>query len=92
MRVIDNKEKGRFETEVNGYLAIIEYSVMPNILSLNHIEIDKNLEGKGIATEMAEKVLLQIEQRELKVIPVCPFIKNYIIKHPEWKSIVADEK
>lgn len=91
MRVIDNKEMNRFETEIDGHQAIIEYSVLPNILSLNHIEVDKELAGKGVASEMTEKVLLQIEQRGLKVIPICPFIKKYIQKHPEWNSIIADE-
>ena len=91
MRVIDNKEMNRFETEIDDHQAIIEYSVMPNILSLNHIEVDKELAGKGVASEMTETVLLQIEQRGLKVIPICPFIKKYIQKHPEWNSIIADE-
>ncbi|HLT50188.1 MAG TPA: GNAT family N-acetyltransferase [Aequorivita sp.] len=88
MRVIDNKEMNRFETEIDGYKAIIEYSVKPGVLSLNHTEVPKELSGQGVASEMTEKVLLQIELRGLKVIPVCPFIKKYIDKHPEWKSIV----
>ncbi|WP_410004515.1 GNAT family N-acetyltransferase [Aequorivita nionensis] len=88
MRVIDNKEMNRFETEIDGYKAIIEYSVKPGVLSLNHTEVPKELSGQGVASEMTEKVLLQIELRGLKVIPVCPFIKKYIEKHPEWKSIV----
>ncbi len=92
MRVIDNKEHNRFETVIDGHHAIIEYSVLPGILSLNHTEVDKALAGKGVASEMTEKVLLQIELRGLKVIPVCPFTKKYIDKHPEWKSILADEK
>ncbi|MDN3724570.1 GNAT family N-acetyltransferase [Aequorivita sp. SDUM287046] len=91
MRVIDNKEKNRFEAEVEGHKAIIEYSVMPGILSLNHTEVPKELSGRGVASELTEKVLLQIELRGLKVIPVCPFVKKYIGKHPEWNSIVADK-
>ncbi len=91
MRVIDNKEKNRFETDVDGYKSIIEYSVQPGVLSLNHTEVPKELSGKGVASDMTEKVLLQIELRGLKVIPVCPFTKKYIDRHPEWKSILADE-
>ncbi len=90
MRVIDNKEKRRFETEIDGQFAIIEYSVMPNILSLNHIEVAEGLEGRGVASEMTEKVLLEVELRGLRVIAVCPFIKNYIQEHPEWNSILAE--
>lgn len=91
MRVVDNKEENRFEAEIDGQMAVIEYSVKPGIVSLNHTEVPEALSGKGVASEMIEKVLLQIEQRGLKVIPVCPFIKKYIQKHPEWESIIAKE-
>ena len=91
MRVIDNKEQNRFEANVDGHLAIIEYSVKPGVLSLTHTEVPKDLGGKGVASELTENVLLQIEQRGLKVIPVCPFIEKYIDKHPEWKSILANK-
>ncbi|WP_310992590.1 GNAT family N-acetyltransferase [Aequorivita marina] len=92
MNVIDNKEESRFETKVDGHDAFIEYSMLPGVLSLNHTEVDKALSGQGVASEMTEKTLMQIEQRGLKVIPECGFIKNYIDKHPEWKSILADDQ
>lgn len=95
MRITDNKEKSRFEATVDGHKAIIEYKAMPSIISLTHTEVDDRLEGKGVASEMTDLVLQQIERRGLKVIPVCSFIKNYISKHPEWSSIVEvgyDEK
>ena len=91
MQVIDNKEKNRFETVIDGHKAIIEYSIMSGVLSLNHTEVPKELAGQGVASEMTEKVLQQIELRDLKIIPACPFTKKYIDKHPEWKSIVADK-
>lgn len=91
MRVVDNKEKNRFEAEIDGHKAIIEYSVQPNILILEHIEVDKELSGRGVASEMTESVLLEIELRGLKVVPECPFIKNYISKHPEWESILHNK-
>lgn len=90
MHVIDNKEENRFEAKIDGHIAIIEYSVKPGLLSLNHTEVPKELSGQGIAGELTEKVLLQIEQRGLKVIPKCSYIEKYISKHPEWKSILAE--
>lgn len=89
MNVIDNKEKKRFETEIEGYKAFVEYTVRPGILVLKHTVVDKALGGKGVGSEMIEKVLLEIELRGLKVVPECPFIEKYIEKHPEWKSILA---
>lgn len=90
MHIIDNKEKSRFETEIEGHEAFVEYSMKPNVISLNHTEVDKALAGKGVGSEMIENVLLEVELRGLKVIPECPFIKKYIEKHPEWKSILAE--
>lgn len=90
MNVVDNKEKNRFETEIEGHEAFIEYSVKPNIIVLKHTEVDKALAGKGVGSEMIEAVLLQVELRGLKVIPECSFVARYIEKHPEWKSIVAE--
>lgn len=92
MRVCDNREKHRFEAEVDGHTAIVRYSVQPGILKLEHTEVPKELSGQGIGSEMVEKVLLEIELRGLKIIVECPFIKNYIEKHPEWKSLEAEEE
>lgn len=89
MHVIDNKEKNRFEAEIDGHRAIIEYSVKPNILVLEHTEVDKELAGKGVGSELIESVLLEMELRGLKVIPKCSFVEKYINSHPEWKSILA---
>ncbi|SDW94388.1 GNAT family N-acetyltransferase [Aequorivita viscosa] len=89
MDVKDNRLKNRFETEIDGYKAFVEYEVKPNVLVLTHTEVDKRLAGKGVGSEMIEAVLLQMELRGLKAIPECPFIAKYIDKHPEWKSILA---
>lgn len=89
MHIRDNKEENRFETEIDGHQAFVEYAVQPGILVLEHTEVDKALGGKGVGSELVEKVLLEIELRGLKVIPECAFIAKYIEKHPEWKSIVA---
>ena len=88
MNVKDNKELNRFETEIDGHQAFVEYSVKPGIVVLEHTEVDKALGGKGVGSELIEAVLLQIELRGLKVIPECGFIKKYIEKHSEWESIV----
>lgn len=91
MNIIDNREKNRFEAEIDGHQAIVEYSVKPGVLVLEHTEVDKELAGKGIGGEMVESVLLEMELRGLKAIVHCPFINKYIEKHPEWKSILVKE-
>lgn len=89
MEVIDNKEKNRFEASVNGELAIVEYSLMDEIISITHTEVPKALAGQGVGSKLTEAVLKHVEERGLKVKPLCPFIKKYIDKHPHWSEIVA---
>lgn len=89
MHYVDKVEQKRFIANIDGYEAFIEYSVKPDTIILEHIEVDKELSGRGIASELTESVLLGIESRGLKVVPKCPFIKSYIEKHPEWESILA---
>jgi predicted GNAT family acetyltransferase len=89
MHYVDNVKERKFVATIDGYSAFIEYSVEPDIVILEHIEVDEELSGRGIASELTESVLLGIESRGLKVIPKCPFIKSYIEKRPEWESILA---
>ena len=65
-----------------------------NILSengeiyLTHTEVLPALEGKGIASQLVLKVLQDIEHKNLKLVPLCPFVAGYIQKHPEWKKLI----
>jgi predicted GNAT family acetyltransferase len=34
--------------------------------------------------------LENIEGRELKLIPLCPFAAAYIKRHPEWNRVLAE--
>ncbi|MDR3819547.1 MAG: GNAT family N-acetyltransferase, partial [Bacteroides sp.] len=47
-----------------------------------------SLGGKGVGSQLAEKVLSDIERQGLRLVPLCPFVAGYIHKHPEWKRIV----
>ncbi|WP_347372989.1 GNAT family N-acetyltransferase [Aequorivita sp. Q41] len=88
MQIIDDKEKNRFVVIIDAHQAYIEYSLKSDYYSLNHTIVDKELSGKGVASELTEKVLMEIKQRGLKIVPSCPFIKKFIAKHPEWEPLV----
>lgn len=88
--IADNGSKKRYEANIEGNLAIVEYIVAPDKIFLTHTEVPKELEGKGIASTMVKKVLQEIEKRELKLAPLCPFVAMYLKKHPEWKKLLAE--
>ena len=66
-----------------------EYIKTPNgEIYLTHTEVPRALGGKGIGSQLVEKALKDIEQKDLRLVPLCPFVAGYIHKHPEWRRIV----
>jgi predicted GNAT family acetyltransferase len=79
---------GRFEIEQNGETAYLEYSLSGNILELIHTEIPEPLRHTGLASSLAETALQWARERNLKVDIICPTVRHYIEKHPEYSDIV----
>lgn len=84
-----NEEKNRFEIEIDGHYAYINYREFHDQMALVHTEADPELAGKGAAVAVVEKTLNYIEEQGMKVIPLCTYVFAYIKKHPEWKRVVS---
>lgn len=89
--VRDNESKHQFELTVDGHLAKAEYRLRPGRIVFTHTEVPKELGGRGIGSQLAKGALDQVRARGLKVTPLCPFIKGYIEKHPEYADLVAEK-
>lgn len=86
--LVKNEEKKRFEIEIEGHYAFINYGESTSQIVLVHTETEPELAGKGAASAVVEKTLNYIEKNEKKLLPFCPYVFAYIKKHPEWKRIV----
>ncbi len=91
MELTDNTEKKQFEMVTDGSTSRIEYMIMGNKIFLTHTEVPTELEGKGIGSKIIQLALEEIEKRNLKLIPLCPFVAKYLTKHPEWNRILAED-
>ena len=87
--LIKNEEKKRFEIEINGNYAFINYGEFGNQIALVHTETDPELAGKGAASAVVEKTLQYLEANNISLLPFCPYVFTYIKNHPEWKRIVS---
>lgn len=87
--LIDNTEEKQYEFHIDGYLAKIEYiKTNKGAIYLTHTEVPIPLEGRGIATQLLEKVLKDIEAKDLRLVPLCPFVVGYLQKNPDWRKLV----
>ncbi len=86
----DNKELRRYELEKDGKLAFVKYARRPGIITFIHNEVPKELSGHGVGTTLARGVLDIARANGDKVIPLCPFIADYMRKHEELQDLLAD--
>ena len=90
MDIRNNTHHRRFEAETDGKLSIVEYRrVDDETLALTHTEVDPSLEGRGIGSTLVEGVLEYMEQNNLKIVPLCPFVSAYLKRHPDWNRVVS---
>lgn len=87
--LVNNTEDKRFEMEVDGSLAMIYYREQPGLMTLLHTEVPPELEGGGVGSAIIEKTLHYIEEKGLKLEPLCPFVVAFLKRHPEWKRLLA---
>jgi predicted GNAT family acetyltransferase len=89
--VIDNTARHRFELHEAGQTSFVLYSKTENSVRLIHTEVPPALQGKGVGSRLVRGVLRLAEQEKLTVIPVCPFVVEYLKRHPEHLGLVDPE-
>lgn len=86
--IIHNKEAQRFEVEVEGFTASIEYVLADNTINILHTRVPHQVKGRGIAAALTKYVLEYATQNQLKVIPSCSYTNTYIKRHDEYKALL----
>ena len=87
-QLIDNEEKKQYEFHIDDLIPRIEYIKAQGTIYLTHTEVPPRLKGQGIGAELVRQVLEDIKEKDLTLVPLCPFVATYISKNPEWKQLV----
>jgi predicted GNAT family acetyltransferase len=85
--VRDNPAAKRFELELDGGLAFVNYSRSPGVVSLLHAEVPPAFEGRGHGSALVRGTLERVRAEGNKVIAYCPFIEAYMRRHPEYEDL-----
>ena len=86
--ITDNAPLHRFELEVRGETAVLVYEKAGNLLRLVHTEVPQSLEGQGVGAKLVSGVLRFAQKNNMKVVPLCPFVAQYVKRHHEYSAIV----
>jgi len=88
--VVDNTALRRYELRVGDVVAgFVLYRLSDETITLIHTEVEPAYEGHGIGGRLVAGALDDIRSRWLHMIPLCPFVRSYIDRHPEYADLVA---
>lgn len=86
--VINNSALSRFEIHEEGLIAYEKYELFDGGIAYVSTFVPEALGGRGIASFLVKYVLDDAIAKGLKIKPICPVVKGYIEKHPEYQQYV----
>jgi predicted GNAT family acetyltransferase len=81
--VSHNEAQGQFEIALGNEKAVLQYRRTEHSITLVHTEVPPANRGRGLGNQLIRAALDFAHFNQLKVVPVCPFVKAYLQKHPE---------
>jgi predicted GNAT family acetyltransferase len=86
----DGPKGGRYATGEQGQEAVMTFSrASPKLIIIDHTEVPDIYRGKGVGVQLALHAVEEARKRGWKIIPLCPFFKAQVERHPEWQDIIA---
>jgi predicted GNAT family acetyltransferase len=92
LRVVDNPGESRFEVRVGDDAAFVEYLTTDSAIAYIHTWVPEPLRERGIAARLARHALDFARAKGLPVVPLCPYVAEYIRQHPEYEDVVAPRR
>ena len=81
--VTHNEAQGQFEIALGSEKALLQYRRTDQHITLTHTEVPQASRGRGLGNQLIRAALDYAHFNQLKVVPVCPFVKAYLKKLPE---------
>jgi predicted GNAT family acetyltransferase len=80
---------GRYIAELEGHYAEMSYSrASPELIIIDHTGVPEELRGKGVGQALALHAVEEARKGGWKIIPLCPFFKSQVERHPDWQDIL----
>jgi len=88
--VVDHTEKHRFEAreEDGTVLGFSQYLRRGDTITFTHTVVADEAEGQGVGSELVRGALDAARSAGLRVVPQCPFVREYVDRHPEYADLV----
>ncbi len=85
-----NDRKGFFHIDIDGKTEAKMTFVFagPNKIIIDHTEVNEGNNGKGFGKKMVTKAVEFAREKNIKIVPLCPFAKKVFDKTPEFNDVL----
>lgn len=84
----DNSKQHRFELQIGDDVAMAEYRLTGHVIAFTHTEVPMHLRAQGVAGRLVKYALDESRARGYRVVPLCPFVAQYIRRYPQYADLV----
>ncbi|MGI2034587.1 DUF5996 family protein [Rhizobium panacihumi] len=85
----DGASKGRYWIVVDGVEAEMTYSrAGKGLIIIDHTDVPTALRGRKIGERMVRQAVEDARRDGIAIMPLCPFAKAQIDRHPEWQDVL----
>ena len=85
----EGESKGRYALALDGHEAELSYSRLGGAtIIIDHTGVPDALRGRGAGEALVARAVEDARAEGRKIVPLCPFAKARIARHPDWQDVL----
>ena len=90
IKIIEDHTKGCAVAKENEEVAgKMSYSIASaHFIIIDHTEVDSSFKGKGVGKQLLYKIVEMARERNIKILPLCPFAKAMFKKQADIQYVL----
>jgi predicted GNAT family acetyltransferase len=77
---------------IDGVQAEMTYSrVGKGMIIIDHTDVPLALRGRKVGEQLVRQAVEDARRDGISIIPLCPFAKAQINRHPEWQDVLSQK-
>lgn len=85
----EGESKGRYVVRLDGAEAEMTYSrAGDSMIIIDHTAVPDAMRGRSVGQALVQRAVEDARAEGRSIIPLCPFAKAQISRHPEWQDVL----
>ena len=85
----DGETKGRYVARLDAIEAEMTFSRLgASSIIIDHTGVPDALRGRGVGQALVERGVMEARAAGVTIVPLCPFAKAQIARHPDWQDVL----